>query len=305
MSERPGFEALGLACPACRGPLDWVGSGAWCLGCGREYPASDGILDLRLGQAGERGYDAHYFGTLPQVEGRHFWFVARREIIFDACQRFIPDLAGRRMFDIGCGSGGLLAFLASRGVPVSGACDAYPQALALARRQLDAPLVLLDEGRWPSLAAGSQSLVGLFDVLEHLDDDRGVLAWLHSVLEPGGVLVLTVPAHPFLFDEADELAQHRRRYTRSELAAKLREAGFELRRLTHFMASLVPAMLALRALGRLVGGKEVRARRDRELSVIPLLNPLLLGLLRLEGRWIRHAPLPWGASLLAVACRRR
>ena len=110
--------------------------------------------------------------------------------------------------------------------------------------------MLVDEGRFPPLGPG-YGLVSLFDVLEHIDDDTGTLRHIFSILEPGGVLVLTVPAHPFLFDEMDELAHHRRRYRGSELGHKLRDAGFEVRRLTHFMAPLVP----------LVAVRWLRARR--------------------------------------------
>ena len=205
---------------------------------------------------------------------------------------------------MGCGSGGLLAYLAKAGVPVAGACDAYPEGLRLCRQRLDVPLVLLDEGALPPLASG-QLLVGMFDVLEHLDDDLGVLRALHAALAPEGVLILTVPAHPWLYDEMDALAHHRRRYRLGELREKLATAGFEPLRVRHFMALLVPLLVAARALGRLVRGRleDPGARRDAELRIVPFLNPLLLGLLRLEGWLSRVFPLPFGTSLVAVARR--
>src|SRR4029078_9351796 len=117
-------------------------------------------------------------------------------------------------------------------IPLAGACDAYLESLRLVRRLVEAPLARVDAGRLPPLAAG-QSLIGLFDVLEHIDDDEGTLLFLASVLEPGGYLALTVPANPFLFDEMDELAHHRRRYRRGDLGKKLEAAGFETVLLTH------------------------------------------------------------------------
>lgn len=263
-----------------------------------------GILRLSSVSVGTPAYDPHYFETLPQVEEGHFWFVARREFVLDALRSAVPDLAERPLLDVGCGSGGLLKFLEENGVPMCGACDAYPEALRIARSRSSAPLFLVDEGRRPPLGPG-QRLVGLFDVLEHLDDDLGTLSWLASVLEPGGFLVLTVPAHPALFDETDVLARHRRRYRRSELASKLRAAGFEIRTLTHFMALLAPAIYAGRRIGRWVGlgGSSAVARRDSELRIVPGLNGALLALLRLERRLFRRLPLPLGTSLLAIAVR--
>lgn len=295
---------IAVVCPRCTSALASAEGGARCETCGAGYRESEGILHLVMGGVGAPGYDPHYFKTLPFVEERHFWFVGRREVVLDALRRAVPDLERRALFDIGCGSGGLLRFLAGARVPVSGACDAYLEGLRIARRRVQVPLLLVDEGRRPPLAAG-QSLIGLFDVLEHIDDDRETLCWIWSVLEPGGVLVLTVPAHPFLFDEMDELAQHRRRYRRRELGEKLRSAGFEVRLLQHFMVTLVPMLVALRRLGRLLPlrSSSAHARRNAELRIVPGLNGLMLGLLRLERSLGRLVPLPFGSSLVAVAAR--
>jgi SAM-dependent methyltransferase len=289
----PDRPRLSLACPACGGPLRIEPPGARCEGCGLGYPEREGILDLTRGRSGPPGYDPHYFGTLPQIEDSHFWFVARRQVILEGLRSGVDDLAERALFDVGCGSGGLLAFLEASGLAVAGACDAYPLGLALARRRVRAPL------------GPGQRLIGLFDVLEHIDDDRGTLRFLWSVLEPGGVLVLTVPGHPFLFDEMDELARHRRRYTRRELGDKLRAAGFEVRFLSHFMALLVPLLVVLRGVGRLLPGRVAgaRRRRDSELRVVPVVNGLLRRLLRLERLWLRVGRLPFGSSIIAQAHR--
>ena len=65
-------------------------------------------------------------------------------------------------------------------------------------------------------------MVGLFDVLEHIDDDDAVLAAARRMLRPGGRLVVTVPRHPFLWSHLDALVDHRRRYRASDLLAKVR-----------------------------------------------------------------------------------
>lgn len=280
-------------------------SGAECRGCGAAYREADGVLDLVAGREGLPGFDPHYFDALHRVQERHFWFVGRRRVILDALRRAVPDLERRRLFDIGCGSGGLLRFLGRSGIPLAGACDAYLESLRLVRRLVEAPLARVDEGRLPPLAPG-QTLIGLFDVLEHIDDDEGTLRFLASVLEPGGYLALTVPAHPFLFDEMDELAHHRRRYRRAELREKLQAAGFETAVLTHFMAPLVPSLIVARMLGRLLEsvGVTARDRRSAELGITPGLNGLLSAILAVERSLLRRrVPMPFGSSLLAVARR--
>jgi SAM-dependent methyltransferase len=291
-------------CPRCSGLLLLEARGVRCRECSSFYPEEDGILHLVTGRSAAPGYDPHYFESLPGVEDEHFWFVSRREIILEALRRCVPDLSVRPLCDVGCGSGGLLAFLAASGVPVAGGCDAYLQALRGAKARLGKPFALVDEGFLPPLRPG-QRLLGLFDVLEHLDEDQAVLGRIASSLEPGGVLILTVPGHPFLFDEMDTLACHRRRYSRRDLRRKLEEAGLEIRLLTHFMAPLVPMLIALRRVGRLFPAwwGSAKARRDAELRIVPALNGPLRSLLRLERHMTRLGSLPFGTSILAVAAR--
>jgi len=298
------WSRLRTVCPGCRTALTVEESGATCGACGAKHPLENGILHLALGREGAPGYDPHFFGTLERVEGRHFWFVARREVVLDGLRRAVPDLDRRALVDIGCGSGGLLQYLGNRGVTVAGACDAYLESLEIVRRRMAVPLVLVDEGRLPPLGPG-HDLLALFDVLEHLDDDRGMLRFLHSALAPGGVVVLTVPAHPFLFDDRDELAHHRRRYRRSELREKLEDAGFSVRVLSHFMAPLVPLLLAMRV-GTLLLPRSHRRSRDRqqlEFRVVPVVNGLGRALLAAERQMLRLASLPFGSSIIAVAAR--
>ncbi len=300
MSEgaRPALPPL--VCPQCREGLAVVPGGVYCRACPAHYPERDGILLLTAGREGRPGYDPHHFEALARVEERHFWFLARRDLILDVLRRMVPDLAERPLFDIGCGSGGLLAFLARAGVPIAGACDAYLESLSLVKGKVSTPLLLVDEGRLPPLGF-PQGLLGLFDVLEHLDDDQGLLRWTRSVLAPGGVLVLTVPAHPFLFGGIDDLAHHRRRYRRRELEEKLVAAGFEVRLLTHFMAPLFPLLVGGRWLGERLRRRGAALGLGPEFAIVPGINGLLRRLLSLERLWIRAFPVPFGSSIIAVA----
>ncbi len=300
------WRGLSLVCPRCRGELAARPSGAACRQCGMAFAEQEGVLELIAGSRGTPGFDPHFFSTLREVEGRHFWFVGRRQVVLSALRRAIPDLASRRLFDVGCGSGGLLAFLARSGVRVAGACDVYPESLRLVRGQLDVPLLRVDEGRPLPLGRG-YDLLGMFDVLEHIDDDVGALRTLRESLAQAGALILTVPAHPWLYDEMDEIAFHRRRYTRTGLRRVLEESGFEVRILSHFMSPLVPILVAIRSAGRLLHAGSGRAleRRRAEFRVVPGVNGLMRGVLALERAVMAHAPVPFGSSLVAVAVRDR
>lgn len=92
-----------------------------------------------------------------------------------------------------------------------------------------------DPAMWEEVRDG-----GLFDtvvcvnVLEHLDDDAGVLAQFERSLRPGGCAALVVPQNPSLAGSIDVGVSHRRRYTAAELRAKLERAGFEAITLREF-----------------------------------------------------------------------
>jgi len=296
------WRGLAFVCPRCRGALAGVASGVECGGCGSFFPEEDGVLQLVAGSVGETAYDPGVLSALRQVEDRHFWFLGRRQVIVDAIRRAVPDGGRGGLFDIGPGSGGLLSFMAASGVRISGACDAHLESLRLVREQLDIPLVLVDEGRRPPLGPG-HPLLGMFDVLEHLDEDADVLAGLHDALAPGGSLVMTVPAGPSLFSDIDRLAGHRRRYTREGLRRLLEQVGFRVRLLRYFMAVMVAPLAVSRRFGRILHPGAVHARRQAELRVVPGLNGGLRAVLALERVTARVVPLPFGSSLVAVAAR--
>jgi SAM-dependent methyltransferase len=84
------------------------------------------------------------------------------------------------------------------------------------------------------LAGDRLDSVVCLNVLEHIEDDRRVLAELYRAIEPGGVLVVLVPAHPELYSDLDRNLGHHRRYTRELLEERFREAGFVVEKSRYF-----------------------------------------------------------------------
>jgi hypothetical protein len=95
--------------------------------------------------------------------------------------------------------------------------------------------------------------VGLFDVLEHVEDDRAFLRDLHSVMKPSGRIYITVPAYQALWSLDDDQAGHYRRYSRKQLAALLERAGFTVEYLTHFFWLLPVPILPFRTIPSRIG----------------------------------------------------
>jgi hypothetical protein len=120
-------------------------------------------------------------------------------------------------------------------------------------------------------------------------------------LKPGGIIVLTVPQHAWLWSDADEYACHKRRYSASELAGKVHRAGFNIVKSTSFVTTLLPAMVVSRML-RKRGSNNFDPKA--ELSINSVLNSLFRQLLNLELAGIRLGlSYPLGGSRLMVASK--
>ena len=248
------------------------------------------------------GYDPSFYTTIAEVEERHFWFKARARLIEDIAADAVSDLSpGYRVLEVGCGNGNILRHLvrACEGGQVMG-LDLYSEGLQFAAERSRRPVVSADIARLPF--ASQFHLIGAFDVLEHIPDDVGALSAMRDVLSDDGTLLITVPADPSLWSYFDEAAHHCRRYEAHELRAKLEQAGYAVRLLTHFMTATYPLLWLWRRLGRSTGGTDVREQSQKELRIVPVVNSLLGALLAIERFAIgRHARLPAGSSLLAVA----
>jgi SAM-dependent methyltransferase len=250
--------------------------------------------------------EAPEFSRVAPVENRHFWFRARARLLLDLIQRYAPPEPGDHLLEVGCGPGHLLSRL-ERSFPgafVVGT-DLYRQGLRIAHERCHSPVIQADLFRLPFSA--QFQLIGLFDVLEHLDDDRAALETLRSHLAPGGTLIVTVPAGPSLWSYFDVASRHRRRYTERQLRDLLGTTGYELAFSTYFMSALVPWIWLYRRVVRGRGPSKpalALVLAQDEMRIIPVLNDLLYAALRLE-QWALAAGLrlPKGTSLAAVARR--
>jgi SAM-dependent methyltransferase len=234
-----------------------------------------------------------------EIEWTHWWFNARRRILSDvlACRWRVADGEPRAILDAGCGAGAMLGVLQKHG-RVSG-MDISEDSVAHCRTVF--PDVDLWTGGVPAgLPSDTQfDAVCAFDVIEHIDDDVMALKALAEVVRPGGDLVVTVPAYQWLWGPHDDLNEHKRRYTRRRLRRALLDAGVEVDRISYFNTVLLPPIAIARLFRRWI----LRRTEPASDFVVPgpTTNRLLTSLMSVERHWLRHAPLPAGVSLLAIA----
>ncbi len=230
-------------------------------------------------------------------EARHWWFVGRRRILASLIAAWLPQRRDLRILDIGCGTGGMIPLLSEHG-RVTG-IDPAEAAIRYSKQRYDraADLQRMD---FPAQVPASRDfdLVTLFDVLEHLDDDALALARAGSLLRGGGLLLVTVPAHRFLWSPHDEINQHRRRYGRSELRARLEQSGFRIEKLSYYNMLLFPVVYAARLLRRRLRPKD---RRSDFRIGNDWINNRLADVFGSERHLLKHWELPVGVSLVAMA----
>ena len=239
---------------------------------------------------------AETYRVMASVEEVHWWFRARREIL-TATIRQLDIGQNSKVLEAGCGTGGNLAMLERFGNLL--AFEPDPAARAVAQ---DKTSIAVEGGGLPDDVPDSfcdLDLVCAFDVLEHIDDDRAAAATLFQRLRDGGHFVLTVPAYAWLWSRHDDAVEHKRRYTRRELTAVLREAGFDIVRCSYFNTLLFPLVAVVR-LGRRLLSIEGDGTQEMALPS-RLLNRVLHDLFSLERHLLARFDLPFGVSLLAVA----
>ena len=234
------------------------------------------------------------YDRMAEIDGEHWWFAARREIIAKLIEREGPTGRNLRILEVGCGTGSNLKMLTAFGRVDAIEPDDPARALASERSGLAVKGGLLPDG--VQLEDGAYDLIVLFDVLEHIPDDKGTLQALRRKLAPGGRLIVTVPAMPWLWSAHDVAHHHQRRYTARTLSKVFAEAGFRIRYRSYFNAVLFPAIVAARGLGKLLG----RDAGDDAMPPRPI-NTLLKALFGLERHLVGRAGLPFGVSLAAVA----
>jgi SAM-dependent methyltransferase len=236
------------------------------------------------------------FERMAELDERHWWFVARRRILASVIRRVVRPPSGARVLEVGCGTGHNLRMLGEFGKV--DACELDAVARGLASDRLGRPVL---EARLPDLsmfAEGSYDVIALLDVLEHVPDDLNSLKAIQRLLKPGGGLVLTVPANPWMWSAHDAAHHHFRRYTKRQLADLFREAGYQVQLLSYFNTLLFPLVAAARIVGKFL-------RRDSADDAMPSapVNKLLDAVFGLEAGLIGRIPTPFGVSLIAVLRR--
>jgi SAM-dependent methyltransferase len=246
--------------------------------------------------------EERFYTEYAELQDRHWWFVGRRRLIGAVLDAELPVAGpnGRRILDVGCGTGTMLGELRRFG-DVHGV-DTESAAVEFCHSQGETEVELAAGGEVPH-PDDSFDLVTLLDVIEHVDDDQVLLEEAKRVTAPGGSVFVTVPAYGWMWGAQDEIAHHKRRYTRPQLRDSLARAGFRVERASYFNTLLFPPIAAIRLVRRALP-EPAELRSDFHYNEPGRLNAALTRVFARESAIVSKRDLPFGVSILALATLR-
>lgn len=233
------------------------------------------------------------YDRMAAHDSTHWWYRARRDILSDYLAREAKLPRDARILEIGCGTGHNLPMLARFGQVDAIEIDEAARGIAserLGKPVGDAPL--------PGLPGVEEKydLIAVLDVVEHIPDDIGALKGMAARLRPGGKILITVPAHQWMWSAHDVVNHHQRRYSKKTLDAAVRAAGLTHNGLRYFNSLLFPLAAASRIAGRITG------KDDSDDSPPPgPVNTVFEAVFGLERHLLGKVPLPPGVSIVTLA----
>jgi SAM-dependent methyltransferase len=235
------------------------------------------------------------YRSMRELQRDHWWFQGRRRIV-SALIDSLDLPAGARILEAGAGSGGNMAMLRGHGDVSAFEMDEEAARYCTADTGVACALGTLPAAN-PFEGRARFDLVVALDVLEHIEQDVESLRSLGACLAPGGRLLLTVPAYPWLYSGHDLIHHHRRRYTRRSLQRVVAAAGLRVHRAGYFNTALLPVVVAIR-----LGSRLLRRPPASDASLPGTrVNALLARLFGAEAGALRHVGFPAGLSLFLVA----
>jgi len=226
--------------------------------------------------------------------------VRERRLLIHRCDAWLFELVepfiGQRVLEVGCGLGNLTRHLLDRelvvAIDVSEASVAHVNVAYAHYPNVHAVICDVTDVAFLSLKRYLFDTAVSLNVFEHIEDDGLALQRICEVLVPTGQLILIVPAHAYLYGDMDRSIGHLRRYTRKELALKLRQSGFKVCTQRY--------VNAVGALGWFINGRVLRCQVPPVVQ-LKLFNRLMPLVMALESR----LEVPFGLSLLSVSERVR
>lgn len=241
-------------------------------------------------------YNSTGLDVLYAAEEKHFWFITRKQRIINIFKQYVQP--HEEILEVGAGTGNVSRSLQKAGYTIS-VGEMHLNGLRYAKRYGIENCYQFDLFDPPF--SEHFDVIGLFDVLEHLQEDVLAMKRIHSMLKPDGRVILTVPAHQWLWNRDDAVAAHKRRYTAKSLKIVMEKSGFKVLHARYFFVSILPLLFLRRIVN--ADNKSIVQKKeyDQKIKINRLTNFILLKISMLEN-WLEHwLPNLAGGSIILVA----
>ncbi|MFC2153914.1 class I SAM-dependent methyltransferase [Candidatus Altiarchaeota archaeon] len=231
------------------------------------------------------------YDEIFKIEEQHWWHVAERGMVlgfFDLYSK--KDL----LLNVGCGTGITSSILSNSTGVIN--IDISLDAIRYSLKRGNKNHVLCDCAQLPFKDHIFDTLIA-DNVLEHTPDDSGVLQGFRRIVQKDGVIILSIPANPWLWSPHDEVAHHKRRYSLGRMRRLSKDSNLEVVRMTHWNAFLFLPIAFFKLYNRLFDITNIGLKQPPR-----IINHILKNILGIEKRLIaqHHINLPFGISIFAV-----
>jgi hypothetical protein len=188
-----------------------------------------------------------------------------------ALRSFLDGRKAREVLDVGAGSGIFAKQLLDYDIAESAVCIDPNYASEKQETHNGKPIAFVRQ-----MSGVPQNLILMMDVLEHVDDDIGLLKLYADPMPTGGHILITVPAFQFMWSGHDVFLEHRRRYTAAMVEHVVSAAGLEVVKTRYFFASLFPLVAVIRLFKRaLLSGGKMKAKSELKNYTAGVNNALI------------------------------
>ncbi len=232
-------------------------------------------------------------------EQSHWWYITLHHLVVQYVRRvYKKKKRPLRIFDLGCGTGGMMQKLAPYGM-VEG-LDVSADAIALAQKRGLHTALQGDANTWSPAAATYDVIISL-DVLYHraIHDEQAILQQCFTALRPGGMCVFNLPAFPLLSRQHDARVYGQRRYKRTDLCALVERAGFRVQVATYRLPHMFCLILCKKLFQYFL---PQQAKQSDLATLLGVVNNFFLFLGAIEN-WLilHHIRFSFGSSIFIIA----
>jgi len=282
-----------IICPKCGNGLN---KEIRCYSCDFQADIINGVAYFKpeIDETFE-SYNPNALDVFYKYEKEHFWFKIRRDFILRIFNKYVKKSS--LVMEVGTGTGNIARELKNNGYDMV-ISDVHKQFLDFEKNKIIEKRYQFDVNEPPFV--DHFDAIGMFDVLEHIEEDEQVLKNIGKMLKDDGNLIITVPAHSWLWNKYDY--SHKRRYNLKRIRAIFKNSGFKILEAKHFFVFITPLLL-IRALIRKGNGGNDSADNlaEEQMLINPVINKILYKVLSLECKLIANISPKIGGSIVVVA----